>query len=391
MPKYRFAGVTLLAGLLVFSAVTTSAITLEMQVGSSGKTEDKPQSKLWHTDGAWWGILPAGDGLYFYRMVNGQFIKQTFAHAKVDAKNGARADVLWDDITGTLYVLIYKGSSSSFVTYSYNDVAQTYTRIGTATPVTYASGVETATIALDTGNTLWSAYEAGGKIYVKWSFDHTTWSPPFQISSPNLVSADDIATVIAFDGRIGVMWSNQNDGTFNFRVHNDTDPEAIWQPAEVVIAGNKASDDHIHLTVTPDQTVLAAVKSSLDESISLFSRSALDEAWSGPYKISKNATRPIVLYEQDHDEVYVFYTDLVYYPSGTTSRAIVYRKAPLSDLAQITSAPVVRVLAKSGIQINDVTSTKDNVNAATNIVIAAKGEKTTTMFYTTVDIPPAFP
>ncbi len=377
MLRKKVEEVAVIGCLLLLLGMAAHAISFELPIGTSGKTEDKPQSKLWYNDSSWWGILPSGSGLYFYRMQDGVFVKQTFSNALVDAKNSARADVLWNG--SKLFVLIYKGTASSFATYTYDTVSDTYTRVGTATPLAYGSGVETGTVALDSVNTLWTAYESVGNIYVKWSQDYKTWSAPFQINSGALVSADDIAAVVAFDNKIGVLWSDHTAVSFNFRTHTDGASGTEWNAQEIVAQGNKIADDHIHLTVTPNQDVLAATKSGSGDTINLFVR-RLNSGWSVPYKISQSATRPIVLYERDHDDVYVFYT----YPTATTSAFIVYKKVPFTNLAQITTTPAIKVL--QGTSINNVTSTKDNIDSMTDIVVAAKGG-TDTAYYTTINVP----
>ena len=82
-------------------------------VGTDGQTADKPQSKLWFNDGAWWGILPDGAGMSFYKLVGETLVKQTFAGAQIDTRNASRADVLSDGTT--LFVLMYRGSATSML------------------------------------------------------------------------------------------------------------------------------------------------------------------------------------------------------------------------------------------------------------------------------------
>ena len=45
------------------------------------------------------------------------------------------------------------------------------------------------------------------------------------------VSSDDNSAVVAFDGQIGVMWSNQLDDAMYFATHKDGDSENARQSA----------------------------------------------------------------------------------------------------------------------------------------------------------------
>ena len=345
---------------------------LSIPIGT-GTTEDKPQSKLWFHDGDWWAIMPDGFHLYFYRMIDGIFVKQTSASAMVDIKNGARADVL--SVEERLYVLIYKGTWSSFAEYTYDSGSKSYVRIGLAIPVKLAKGVESATIARDSVGVLWVAYEAETNIYVIRSADHKTWSAPVKLNTTP-VDPDDIADVIAFDhNKIGVMWSDHLAVNFAFRVHHDGDPVTVWDAEEVVSQGNDIADDHIHLAITPTQDILAVTKSGTNDTINFFIRWSGSTEWIGPYKITANATRPIVLYDEDNAEIYIFYTAVKtrYNPADK----IVYKHLPIEslvgDLNAVSAAPVITLFEVAGVAVNNVTSTKDNVNAETDIVVAAKG------------------
>jgi PKD repeat protein len=176
------------------------------------------------------------------------------------------------------------------------------------------------------------------------------------------VCGDDLAAVVAFNGRIGVMWSNQKAGNFGFRMHDDsnTDPRA-WGPVETF---GSNPDDHVHLTVTPEQDILAATKAegNADE-ISLYMRSHITNTWEGPFFITAGATRPIVVYDADNKAVYVVYTAT----SGTP--AIGYKRAHLAEL--LFDEPPVGLLVP-GAALDDATSTKQVVTATTGLLVAAK-------------------
>ena len=80
---------------------------------------------------------------------------------------------------------------------------------------------------------------------------------------PNL-NPDDIAAVIAFRGKIGVMWSNQTASTVYFSYHLDGDPVDSWSASEAVtVPGPGQSDDHLNVKALEADSagrVFAAVK-----------------------------------------------------------------------------------------------------------------------------------
>jgi hypothetical protein len=69
---------------------------------------------------------------------------------------------------------------------------------------------------------------------------------------------------VAFDDRIGIMWSDQVTGTFQFASHQDGDDPLVWA-REQALAGEAEADDHLSLQRVdgdPADTLVAAVKTS---------------------------------------------------------------------------------------------------------------------------------
>lgn len=378
----------LATALVVFSMVEPVAQAIQgfFFIGT-GRTDDKPQSKLWYHDGVWWGIFPDGGGIYFYRIMQDSLVKQTFPDAMVDDRNSARADVLshGDD----LFVLMYKGSKARLSKYRYDAASQRYTRLpGFPLNITLTSGSESAVIALDTTGKLWLAYEAGNSIRVRWSthVDHTAMSPSdFIVYSP--VGSDDIASVVSFNNAIGVLWSDQTADNFAFRVHLDSAPEDVWEPVEIAAQGGGVADDHLNLAVTTTHDVLAAVKTrSGSNRVELFVRwfnEGWNSFWDGPYVVTEQATRPIVVFDAENEQVYVFYTD---WSVSTSQGTIVYKVAPLNSLTDFNTAEPLTVLSGSGMNFNDVTSTKHVVDSYTGVMVAATEANGDSAHYKLVEI-----
>ena len=313
---------------------TVSAITdFTTATKNTGK---KPQSKVWKHDGIWWAVIPTSSepaGTYIYKLVGTTWVKEislsVLTEFFADTKNVG-------DIT---YILLFKSGTSQFVTVTYSSGTQTYSV--TAKTNIPMSGVETATIDIDSEGRMWLAYERINDIRVKWSdFPYSTWNGPLVLESS--VDNDDIAAVTAFNDddageKIGVMWSDQK-GTdkFRFAYHVDGDGTLLsdWT-LETAVSDNKVADDHINFAVATDGTIYAAVKTSFETGgepqVALLVRRP-NGTWDPLYSVrdrdggeGRTPTRPIALLDETNNIITVVYTqaengnDIVYKSSSTGS------------------------------------------------------------------------
>ena len=187
----------------------------------SANTGEKPQSKVWKHDGAWWAVLPTtaaspGSGTWLWKL-NGTTWTSVL---ELSNDTDTHADVL--DSGTVTHILLYSGTSSELVSVQYG--AGTYAAWATrpaAAPITLDSGVETATIALDSAGRMWLASDATTDINVRWSDSpYSTWSAAITLATG--VNSDDISVVTAMPGnKVGVLWSNQTTQRFGFKVHTD--------------------------------------------------------------------------------------------------------------------------------------------------------------------------
>ena len=329
----------------------------------SGGTDTKPQSKVWFNDQLWWGVFLDGTDSYFYKLDGSTAAKQTFPDALINPKNSGRADTLWNG--EYLFVLIWHSTSPQFYKYSYSSTNKSYAIVpGFPVNLNLDTGSETAVLTQDSRGKVWIAYAAGTKIRAIWttSADHSTWD--FEgITLHEGVNSDDVASIVSFDDNVGVMWSNQNEGDFGFRLHRDSDPETFWFPLELVSSDEGIADDHINLATTQRGVVLAATKSLIGSDINLFVRT--NSSWQGPFLISKHATRPAIVYDNENSEIYILYTDTENQPYK-----IVYKK---SNLTELIFSDAITLLEVPGVNISDITSTKKTVDFNTGLLAIAKG------------------
>ncbi len=424
-----FLSLALLIPLLLFAAFWGMVITtwadgsptapytldtgyLDFSYGSTVKDSpsgEKPESKLWWNDGLWWAVL-WNDTTKAYEIYWLDWGDQVWRSTGVivDTRADAKVDTMWDESAGKLYVTshIYTERGARVNTpdnwgrlyrFSYDASTRTYT-LDSGFPVTVNENkTETLVLAKDSKGRLWVTYVSRPKgvtdtyyVYVNATTspnDDTSWGTPFIVPGPitdTTVYKDDISSVVAFrdsDGKykIGVMWSNQLTGKVYFAVHDDNQPPGSgWTLEEPPLPANVGADDHINLKslgVSGSSQVFAVVKTkavtSTDPLIGVIARDT-DGSYSFITYSTKadNDTRPILLVDDDADKVYVFVTGK---PGGSK---ICYKVANItSPLSNMSFAPgncgTDFIADNTYNDIDNATSTKQNVNATTGLVVLA--------------------
>jgi PKD repeat protein len=363
--------------------------------GSSGTaTGSKPESKLWWNDGIWWGSLWDTDTSN-YNIHRLDLTTSTWIDTGVqlDDRAGTRADTLWD---GTkLYVASHRYSSSPTSGYaarlyrfSYNAAAKTYS-LDSGFPVAIHNfKVETMVIDKDTTGMLWATWVQNNQIHVSHTNgSDSSWVTPFVLPGPGTtVVADDISSVIHFQqagqtGRIGVMWSNQSDSKVYFAMHADGDPDTVWDSSKTALQGPGVADDHINLkSVQSDGSgrIYAAIKTSHSSSsaplimVLVFDPAAGTWSSSVAGRVSDSHTRPIILIDDEQDVAHVVMTG----PqppntSGQNGGSIYEKTAPLGTMAFPVGVGTPIIRDADVPDMNDATSTKQNVNSTTGLVVLA--------------------
>jgi hypothetical protein len=357
-------------------------------------TGAKPESKLWHMDGVWWGTLfaPASGTYTIHRL---DLATQTWIDTGVlvDERPTSRQDALLDG--ETLYMVSRmsgQGGQNRLLRYTYHAAVQTFVR-DPGFPVDIpGGGTESVTIAKDSTGRLWIAYTLGDLVMVSHSVaTDTQWAAPFVVPVDDedplaaQVYWDDIAAVQALDGAIGIMWSNQLTKEVYFAVHRDgaspTDP-AAWT-LEVAATGGSIADDHLNMKLAPDGRLFAAVKTSYTGSsstlIGLLVRSPAG-LWSELHHVASErfaTTRPLCLLDAVRRRVHVFYSP---------SEGAIYTKSSDMDVIDFpepngVGSPFITSSATSF--LNNPTSTKQTVTPSTGLVVLAAS--TTRYFHNTIE------
>jgi hypothetical protein len=340
-------------------------------VGNPTPTQSKPESKLWHHDGAWWGSLWSASALaYHIHRLDAASNTWIDTGAVVDARPDSNSDALV--VGAKLYLVTHEfatggggggnGNELQVLRFSYDGASYV---LDAGFPVTVAdSSTEAATIDRDSTGTLWVAWMRDRRVF----FAHTLasdldWSAPAILpGSASETATDDLVALTRFGGdRIGVLWSDQVLNGYFFSWHQDGDPDTEWSPVEPALAGE--SDDHVNLATDSAGRVFAAVKNAADET-KLLVRDAL--GWQA-FLVSENAdnfTRPIVLVDESARLVHVFAGN------GTT----IQHKTSSLDALGFAAGAGTTVIRDEGALVNSPTSTKQRVDAQTGLVVLATNE-----------------
>ena len=149
--------------------------------------------------------------------------------------------------------------------YTYG-TGRVWTPVAPAPETIAGGGGQSLTIAVDTADRVWAAWVTKSRVWIASSAPGgTDWGTPINPAGGDGAHDDDATAITAVGGRIGVLWSNQETGSFQWMSRGDGDPVAQWDAAQVVVQGANLADGHINLAVSPTGDLYAAVKTSLGD------------------------------------------------------------------------------------------------------------------------------
>jgi PKD domain len=370
--------------------------------GTSTPTGTKrAESVLWHNDGSWWANMwdTVSQDFHIFRLnVPTQTWQDT--GVKVDSRSNTHADVLWDG--AHLYVASHEfvsdeqsavsGSPSYLFRFSYNPATKTYSP-DSGFPV-QINNMKTETLVIDRDSTgkLWATWQQGNQIYLNRTTngDDRLWGTPFALpNAAGNVTVDDNSSLIAFGGnKMGLMWSNQGGSNYAmwFAYHQDGAPDTAWSAGEKALQGPSDADDHINLkSLHTDGSgrVFAATKTSNSSSAAaliMLSVRGSTGNWSRHpvVNVSDCPNRPMVLIDEQNMVLHTFYTAPG--PPGfdcNSSGGAIYKKtSPLNSVSFAPGRGTPVIVDVDSPEMHNVSSTKQNVNAATGIVVLAVNKLT---------------
>ncbi len=369
-------------------------------LGDGSVTSEKPENKLWYNDGHWWASMwsTSGNSYHIFKL---DWTTQdwTDTGTALDDRQDSKADALWDG--SKLYVVshIWSKTSSSASSgeegelYRYSYSGGTYT-LDSGYPV-IVSDAKTEALVIDKDSTglLWVTYVNDKKVYVNHSTagDDANWVGPYvlPVSGADSVDSDDLSSVVAFDGNIGIMWSDQSSGNkMYFAAHADGTDDQIWQS---IGAYTTSGDDHINLkSLTSDGAgkVFAAIKTSVSNALLMLlvcdggsCTSASDWSAYTVYKGSdadfKEPTRPTLLLDTSNRDIY-FFTRL--------DDDIYYKRADMDSISFSSGKGEAFIKSSDYSGINDPTTTKQNVNNSSGLVVLANDDGARYYFHNCIQL-----
>lgn len=365
-------------------------------------TGTKPESKLWFNDGWWASMYNPSAGEHRIYKLNSTTHVWSDTGVAIDARDSTRADTLWDAASGKLYVSSHVYTTSGAATTSGNvgrlyrfsyDAGTGRYSLDAGFPVSVNSAkTETLVIDKDSTGTLWATWTQSSRVYVNHTVggNDAAWGTPYIVPGAGTsLTSDDISSLIHFGAnKTGVMWSNQVDHKFYFSVHVDGsgDTSSAWSTAAVPI-GTSTSDDHINLKTDGAGRVYAAVKTSDSGSsplILLLIRSAAGSWSRAVFGLGQDShTRPIVELDTEHGVLHMFATcPQPPKTSGQSGGDICEKTAPMGDSTSFSSGIGTAVLREAGSpDMNDATSTKQNLTATTGLVVMANNATSKTYWH----------
>ena len=361
---------------------------------STAPSGSKPESKLWFNDGIWWATMwDTTTSQFHIFQLNAAGTTWSVTPTVIDSRASTRGDALWD---GThLYIASHDVASDSshntvnrparLYRFSYSAATKSYSK-DAGFPVTIMNySTETMVIDKDSTGTIWATWTQAKKLTVAHTVGNDlAWSVPIvpAITGTGL-NSDDVSSLIWFGGnRIGVMWSNQSSSHMYFTTHLDGDPDTTWSASEAVTSGSGSADDHINLKTDSAGRIYAAAKTSFTSNgatlIHLLVRGS-GGGWSD-YRfgtVQESNTRAIVEVDEQNGVVHMYATGP--FPgtsSGQSGGTIFEKTAPIGAISFASGSGTPVIQDPGSADLNNASSTKQNINPASGIVVIATNDST---------------
>jgi hypothetical protein len=353
-------------------------------------TSGENQSKLWFHADAWWALLvePTGRSVRVFELMPDHTWRPTSAVINADA--GDVGDALRDG--DTVHVVTRSGDASLFyVELAFDPAARDY-RAAAPVLVTPRNSTSPATIAKDAAGVLWVGYANAANVLVTSSLDGgLTWGRATMLASEGAGGTAEVGALIAYDDRVGMLWSDQATGSFRFASHGPGDDPSLWVQ-ELAASGPNEADNHVSLGRIPGDagdTLVAAVKTAHGDllgdpaagMINVLVRAPGGQWSTVPVsKVADGLNDPILQVDLATRTLHVF---------ATRDVSIIRKTSPLDTIGFEPGIGTVFVNG-AGHQLGDPTGTKDALDTRSGLVILASDTRSWTYRHAEMSLgPPA--
>jgi hypothetical protein len=401
-------------GMLAFPATASAA---PGDIGFEGRpfaglnqppSADKPESKLWYHDGRWWADMwDDASADYHIMWLNRADNSWVDTGVAVDERMTSSSDALWDGQKLYIATHIFRdtneasaaGRPSRLYRYSYNTSSRTFSLDAGFPTVINDVSSEALTIDKDSTGKLWATWTqvtgtgptATAQVYVN-STNGTdgTWGTPMVVpttggANPD-VAPDDVSAIVSFRGRVGVLWSNQLDQKVYWSMRQDNDVRETWV-GRAARTGIAEADDHINIKSLQSDSagrVFAVVKTSrdtlssappTDPQVRLLTFTPGTDSWTATTfgTLADCHTRPQLVLDETNQRVIVVAVGPTGSGQCTASRSgsIYMKSAPMDNpvFPAGVGTPIMRDADADN--LNNVTTTKQSVTAASGAVFVA--------------------
>jgi hypothetical protein len=353
-------------------------------------TQGENQGKLWFHADAWWALMvePTGRTLRVFELMPDHTWRPTSAVVNNDV--GDVGDALLDG--DTVHVLTRRSDASLYyVRLSFDAAARDY-RVAPASLVVSRKSTTPATIAKDAAGAIWVGYANATNVVVTHSEDGgLTWGRVVTLATV-ASGTPEAGALVAFDDRVGMLWSDQATGAFQFASHRAGDDPTVWT-REVAASGPTVADNHVGLTRVPGSTgdtLLAVVKTSDAGPTGDNAAGAIDMLVRKPgggwatapvSEVADGLNDPTLQVDLVTRRVHVF---------ATHDLSIVEKTAPL-DAIRFSPGIGEIFVNGTGHQMSDPTTAKEPADARSGMVVLASDSHAFTYRHAEVALAPPTP
>ncbi len=350
-----------------------------------------PEKKLWFQGGSWWGVLWHEQSLS-YRIQRLDTAAQDWIDWGTSVSGGPNRsfDALASGAKLYLSSHVYSvpsapgaGSPGQVLRYSFDATRRTYA-LDAGFPVAINDArTETLVLAKDTTGTLWATWTHGGVVRVNHTMNGNDllWSGAMTLPVTGAGGLDpaEAPALIAFDGKLGLAWSDRADGRIRFAVRDDAAPATSWSP-ETAMNEPGAVSDALDLGSSGGRVYLATETPS--GALRLLARSVAAPGL-GTWTVREIAdaaadlAQPILLVDQASALLRVFATGPTLAGGSALGAGAVYEKvAPLATLLFPSGRGTPVIQDGNSPAVGAPSSTRQVLDSSTGLVVLASNELT---------------